>query len=339
MTPGFAVPAIDRSFREDSQLLVRLYFEWFCQRAMVELHRSAVPGNPAIEVITLASTSIQAQWSVVDLLSNLFQTKAEKKLLAHFTDKRELVEDVHRAIWPGQDLPDLLVSKHEADSGESLADQSFFLKRKTVPTSLAFSWILWAVSHGKRLSSDKKLAIKFFHEFFTHAVGVGASLNFQICQVGTRELLTLEVTSQNSMLDSRYLWNRVIYARIVDEWNICRLNPESPITSYIGRPSFADLICFAFGAAAGAGRILQPLVLSMLAQFAKWVDENVRKLSVQAAGYIQKIEKNRMRHMTALTHSIAEAAQFYLNENEFCPRYPNSCVEQVRLPPLSSQPV
>ena len=283
--------------------------------------KCVLPGNPSPEVVVLPGK--QAQWSLNDLLGNLFETTCKESLHENYCKRKAVVEDIHRSLWPGQPLPDLVPSKHQELNrrpGDPQDSDNVYLKNKCLPTSLAFSWIVWAFSHSKRMASSRAKSWKFFHDLFHHCLEVAGSLEFEVSLLGQRNASgqTVEITSHNDTVDARLLWTRILHNRISVEWNSCRVQDSNLISSNLQRPRLLDIIFFALDYKNKTGYLLRPAAFSLLAQFAYWVDGNIRQISLKAAGYKDSLDKNRIDKAVALHHAIWTAIDYAFYENDAC---------------------
>ena len=291
--------------------------------SVVRVTKHILPGNPSVEVSQIHGIDdLQCQWSLRELLGNLFTTIDEGALQEHFKGKSQQVNDMHFALWPGYGVPEVLHSKHV--HAQKLQDhhQAVFLKKKTMSTSLAISWISWAFSDRKRMPAQRDKSWACFANMFTHCLESAGRLSFQVKCIGEPGAPERGVTinSQNSTFDSRALWKPSVRHYIEMEWNRMRLElGNQMMTSNLERPSFLDLVFFGLHPKNNCKvNFVKPLALSLLAQFAFWLDANIEKASLEVQKYETSRQKNRVSKNDALNHSIGAALQFYLHENDFC---------------------
>ena len=286
---------------------------------VVQLTKCLLPGNPAIEVTEFCQQDdVQGQWNMQELLKNLFATQAPESIAAPWESKKEVVKEFHRFLWPGFPVPALMKTKHE-QKVESDAAQICYLKKKTVPTSVAFAWVLWGISHPRRDLALRIKSWKFFVQLFEHALAEAGRLTFRVKCVGQRGALDkmVAVNIHNPTVFGRIVWTVSVGRQISYQWNVCRLDENNPISSTLERPKLADIICFGLNSANGmAGRLVRPLAHTLMAQFAAWVDEHLAVIALEVQGFHEAKQKNRTAQLDALTHALWRAIDWYLHENE-----------------------
>ena len=132
------------------------------------------------------------------------------------------VEEFHSRLFPGQQVPQGILSRHTRDvddHDETQGDQPFFLRKGCVPTTLAVSWIGWAISHGKRSEGARARARLFLRGIVDHVLEQVGELRFTVARVGANDAATTAtVFNHNPTLDGRLLWTRSILNRFALEW-------------------------------------------------------------------------------------------------------------------------
>ena len=209
---------------------------------------------------------------------NLFSTQDEESIRSHFNSKMSEIEDIHRNIWPDCEVPSLLRSKHGAQPQQG----GLYLKKLAMPTSFAFCWLVWAISKNKRMRPERDKSKKFARRLLKHVLAVAGTLHFQIKPVGRNSQATaVQVSDRNSCVDSRCFWNAVLKGRIVPFWEAKRNDvADDDVTSTWDRPDWIDYILFSLDPKKGACTLLQPVIWTILAQTALWVDNNVSRLAL-----------------------------------------------------------
>ena len=292
--------------------------------AQIQLSRIVLPGDPAVPV-TVADDfpELQGQWSVSDFLMNLFQTQAADKAMERFRDaeRTSQVHEAHRTLFPGKPIPNLLTAKHEKQASRQ---QPFFLKEKTVPTSIAFAWILWAVTgsgvtgNRSRTVAQRQPGYGFLRGLISHSVERFGRLTLLVSRVGLARGrdTSADITHPSASLSGELVWSQAVRPRIRSAWEA--FQRAGVLRSDWQRPTVADLIIFSVTHPVAGGEsasLARPLGLSLLRQFATWLNDNLSLLSVDALGYRAGMEKNRARQQLALTEATTAAAMFYLFEN------------------------
>ena len=279
--------------------------------------KCSLPGDPAVEVVAIPN--LQCQWVVTDLLGNLFETNCKETLRRDlFLKRKDVVETVHEQIYPGESIPDLVPSKHEKERSEQDYPPQIYLKNKSVPTSLAFSWMVWAFSTPKRSSMSREKAWSFFKKLFQHCLEKAGTLKFRANCLGQPNApsVEFEITSFNASVDPKQLWTRSVHNRFALEWNTRRLEETNHIQSNLTRPLFLDIVYFALSHNNKNGYLLKPMVFDWIAQFSCWVDENVTTLSMETTGFQDSLMKNKVGKNVALHESLWKGIDFALYENE-----------------------
>ena len=193
---------------------------------MTAISRTVLPGEPAVLVYTFGDCpEVQAQWQASDLLLNLFITENAEKVMAKFrqADRAAQVHDFHRMIFPGRPIPALLKGKHDReDSGPS--NQTFYLKDRTVPTTLAISWMTWGFSHNKRQAAERQVSREFAQTLLSHVLSSAGSVQFEVHMVGSRRgpVLANVKHPAGTVLGSN-VWGASVRSRIRPQWNVLQL--------------------------------------------------------------------------------------------------------------------
>lgn len=270
---------------------------------------------PSELLVTIVDDGVsgQCQWAVLPLMRQLFSTKREMKLRDNFRDKESEVKDIHLLLWPGVIVPEPAISKHEKEFEEG---QSVFLKQKAMATSLAISWMTWAVSKAKRMPPDRAKSQVFLRSLLNHVLEVAGTLSLRVVRAGDGQEISMRVSTRNPFFQSGNLWTRAIRGSIVHRWESRRVDAnEEQVTSSHDRPHWIDFILFACHPQAGCSHLLMPLALQMLAQIAFWMDENMSRLALDVQVLQKNRQKNEFQSKFVLRQELTEAAEFMLREN------------------------
>ena len=247
-----------------------------------------------------------------------FSTQDEDRLREHFANKTGEIEDIHRKLWPGFEIPDNLVSKHGTEKHEA----SVYLKKKTMPTSICFCWLAWALEKERRMPAERTKTKAFARRFLKHVLQVAGSLQFNITTVGARGFQAalgsvVQVSETNSCVDSKLLWNMNLKGRIAPTWEARRNDLSEDLSSVWNRPDWIDFIIFALDPRnKSVHTLLASVAWEFLAQTASWVDNNVSRLAVLTGDLLRERQKNRSENLAVKTAVAIEAAEFWLHRND-----------------------
>ena len=287
------------------------------------ISRVVLPG-PATAIAVYSAEDypeFQRQWVVSELLGNLFETESSEKIMEHARspEKWSQVQEMHCKIFPGMPFPKLLRGKHDAVPADEVNQQPFFLKERTFPSSVAISWIAWALGWPRRRAEHRKLAADFLRELLCHALDRAGSLSFDVEAVGAprhRGATSVSVQHPAGTFAADHIWGRSIRARMQPSWR--ELSEAGLLSSDFQRPSLADLIIFALqptAASTDASSLARPLAFSLLSQLWHWLERNMSSLSLQQLDMRMGMQKNRARRNLAMLEATTDAAMFYFREN------------------------
>ena len=270
------------------------------------------------------SKDVQAQWWVVPLMGQIFTTKNEDSLRDKMSEKFEEFVGIHSEVWPGYTIPPLLKSKFESENhkrkyGTDESKQPVYLRQKTVPTSIAIASLIWALSKPKRMHREREKGQQFMRGLLGHVLAVAGTLKFDIAPVGTKNarVKRVEISTRNEFFDSSDLWDGRLKGRIWPTWELQRLGKDPMISSNWDRPQWIDLILFCLDPSNNVP-ILKPVVFTILAQLAAWIDDNLSRLAVGADTLDQQRQKTRGGNAAITKDVLVKAATFLLFENEPC---------------------
>ena len=291
--------------------------------SLVPLLNCTLPNGLFVTIID-EGQELQSQWWLVPLMSQIFSTKDSESLRDHFTSKFPQFRKIHEEMWPGFELPPILLSKFESESSEgdkSVAGphQPVFLRQKTVPTSVAMAMLGWAVSKGKRMPKERLKSQDFMRQLLNHVLAVAGTLSFDVVPVGKGlPGRTIRVSTLNDCLDFQDLWIVTLKGRIAPRWNFRKLAADDEqVTSNWDRPQWIDFILFSLDPTnTSAVDILRRPALNILAQVASWMDGNMSKLAVTAESIGQIRQKTRRETMVLTNQVMRDAAMFLLHDND-----------------------
>lgn len=291
--------------------------------SLVPLLNCTLPNGLFVTIID-EGQELQSQWWLVPLMSQIFSTKDSESLRDHFTSKFPQFRKIHEEMWPGFELPPILLSKFESESSEgdkSVAGphQPVFLRQKTVPTSVAMAMLGWAVSKGKCMPKERLKSQDFMRQLLNHVLAVAGTLSFDVVPVGKGlPGRTIRVSTLNDCLDFQDLWIVTLKGRIAPRWNFRKLAADDEqVTSNWDRPQWIDFILFSLDPTnTSAVDILRRPALNILAQVASWMDGNMSKLAVTAESIGQIRQKTRRETMVLTNQVMRDAAMFLLHDND-----------------------
>ena len=289
--------------------------------SLVPLLVCTLPDGLFITIID-EGKELQSQWWLVPLMSQIFSTKDSDALRDHFGSKFPQFRKIHEEMWPGFELPPILLSKFESESSEGNVagpHQPVFLRQKTVPTSVAMAMLGWAVSMGKRMPKERLKSQNFMRHLLTHVLTVAGTLSFDVVPVGKGLAgRTIQISTLNDCLQFQDLWTTTFKGRIAPRWNFRKLAADDDqVTSNWDRPQWIDFILFSLDPTnTSAVDILKPLAFNILAQVASWMDGNMSKLAVTAESIDQIRQKTRRETMVLTNQVMRDAAMFLLHDND-----------------------
>ena len=278
-----------------------------------------LPGNPAVQVKRVDMPDIQCQWEADTLMPNFYVQSNWKKMKDRIRENWPAAEKFHKLLWPDGEVPSNdVVSKHvKLEDGD--ASKKVFLKKITMPTSVAFAWMAFAICHPKRTSESRERAWNFLAVLLEHCIDSAGRMEFYVQKAGDihRSTTKIVLTYYQKEMDCKQLWTRTIFSRIVAKWRTCCEDDHCPISSDIENPTLVDFLHFAMSPATErhGGSLLRPAAFSILAQFAHWLDTNMEKVALHTSDFHYNLDKNRMKKSAALDHSLWAAIDFMLHEN------------------------
>eukprot|EP00439_Symbiodinium_sp_Y106_P021666 s155_g2.t1 len=302
---------------------------------MVRISSVQLPANPGVVVFSITGADVEPQWTVKEVLQNICRTKSDDKLRVFYQTYKEAAEDYHFRLFPGQPLPGILLSKHEAT--KQGIKQPVFLKPKTVPTTMVFAWMTWAFSNGNRSAEDRAKAFGLLSSLWNHSLKQAGSIELDVANVVTGVRTPHKFGPLRPWVPGTHVWTRILAGRLRPKWDRLRLS-GTYITSDFQRPSFLDLVFFGMDPLAGhEGSLVRPVAMLLLASFATWLNdpENLVPLSIEDVSFQDAKAKTRLVEKQARLVMLMQAAFFYINENatwmQFaqCERMP--CVATVVL--------
>ena len=287
------------------------------------ISRVVLPGSATAVAVYSAEDfpQFQRQWVASELLQNCFASANPDKIMEHARSSEKLsqVQEMHLRIFPGMPYPKLLRGKHDAVPADELEQQLFFLKEKTFPSSVAISWLVWAIGWPRRRAEHRQLAVDFLRELLCHVLERAGTLSFDVEAVGAahhRGATSVSVQHPAGTFAADEVWGRSLRARILPKWR--EFFRAGLLSSDFQRPSLADLIIFACQPivdASDANNLVRPLAFGLLSQLWEWLERNMSSLSLQQPDMRTGMLKNRARRQLAMVEATTDAAMFYFREN------------------------
>lgn len=194
---------------------------------------------------------------------------------------RPSVEETHRRLWPGWDVPPFAISKStvlKRREQQQEQQQAWWLPVAAMPTSIFISFLVWGMSHWKRAIKDRMpVARRFKQVIQVLACGVH-KLTLMIHALGNTDWEEVELDS-TLLLEGSDLWpqNPFHHRMLRSAWDQYFHQDESPISSSFERPHLADFLIFALEPTNGIQRQcldLAPTALCIITQLAGLLDEN-----------------------------------------------------------------
>ena len=144
---------------------------------------------------------------------------------------------------------------------------------------------------------------EFLSQLIQHATTRAGTLSFQVKRVGSRVPSTATLEAHAQSLAGVEIWSQTVSSRLKPVWAMERL--QGLVNSDFNRPTMADVICFALDLKGTiVSKLVRPLAMTLLAQLAIWVDENIQLLSLAAVAFHTAVEKNRVTATRARAQAL-----------------------------------
>ncbi len=252
--------------------------------------------------------------TIVEALFPFFRTANEAKMMHTVNQNMGKMMDVHRLIWPGEEVH---LRKHKFAKGEGGRHQDYWFRESTMPTSLFIAFMVFALHNKHRAKLDRACAARAFTQtcISTCAAWQGMSLNHIQFGSDHRNVLTI---GMNGVIDSALLvWTEPFYVRFVRKHWESDFGDKTKtwITSPSGltNVTFAELVLFCLDPQHPnqLRNLLMECACSLMSQFALLLDEQVGSLQrevedINAVGHAGV--KNRTRHATVIKTVWVELA-------------------------------
>ena len=299
------------------------------KRIVYIISLSRIPVMPLLSQYTLPRTAdssislvksdsdLCAYWEASGVGAIIFASAHVDKLMKRLTDEKKVqqMSHWHNALWPGMEVPDAVEARHKRDVHGS---QELWWKKKLLPTSVVFAWLVWGLSNVKRMPADRQRVREFFSRLVEHILTVHGKLDLLVSQIGGPATeVPMQLTLANGRLDGRLLWTKALKNRIREKWNIKKLLPSHYLSSDIDRPTLTDLIFFSFdNSCQPEAQLLVPLALSCVKQLAAVIEQNLPSLTLDDPTSSESRKKNRALDSSALMVKVTNAGHYLLHENE-----------------------
>eukprot|EP00435_Cladocopium_sp_Y103_P028393 s212_g7.t1 len=181
-------------------------------------------------------------WVLQHVCGHFFCSNSDEKLRFRFQDTLDSVKEIHKAVWPDNDVPEIRVSKRS----EEAQDESIFVEN-TIPTSVVVCACIKNVLAHKRQLKLRQSAYMLLRSLVT---GVFQSLGDEdrkrkLVRTTTQGRFPIQVSIDNRGRLETPLWSKALGKQLEKFWNEELINASVPwISSVFEKPHIADLICF-----------------------------------------------------------------------------------------------
>ena len=279
---------------------------------------------------------VQVQWSETDILALLSrsQRKNNKKLHDKLVDVRAKAPEAHKLLWPTECFPSSFFKQKNAltvlkpsdseDADDENPEELAYIAKSAVPTSVAISYLLWAIDNPKRQAQDRALAVQLLGQLLDSLLASAAVDDFElwIPLTGSREeSVRRAVVQPDGRLLGGDVWTRVAYDACEQEWLGRQRLPASKlgVKSNPAHPLLLDLISFGLNPETSerCRAFVRPLALSILAQLAARLDLCAPGISEEDMSASRPDFKNKRKEKLAVLQRSCKAAMFILHKNVF----------------------
>ena len=204
--------------------------------------RKFVPeeGEP---ITVYISAEDQCQWVLQNVWSHFFSSNSPEKVRARFEETLDSVRNIHKRIWPENEIPEVRVSKRS-----EVATETALFVENTVATSVVIAACIRNVLAHKRPLQLRQSAYLLLRELVTRV--------FQSLGDDARQRRLLKTTAQGifqivASIDNKGrletpLWSTHLGRQLEKFWNVNLVDASVPwVSSVFETPHIADLICFA----------------------------------------------------------------------------------------------
>ena len=245
-------------------------------------------------LITVYNSVIrECEWAAKDIVLVFKRSNSTDKAKKTLADAAERIQDVYKAMWPGEEL-NLKLSKHDPDAPPHLQDIWFV--QKTIPTSAVFAVMVYFMTYKYFTDADRSAACHGFSDLLRSLLQTTGELEVEhvLCgQGGEAQSMTVDTAGRVMISD---FFTRVGWDFAKELWIRDRKNDKKEwVTAGLSysdrsRVLLSEVVTFVLDPHnAGAFRELAvPCVLGLLTEIACLVDENVLGMSSQILGINRK---------------------------------------------------
>lgn len=246
------------------------------------------------------SSDGQCEWPTQACMGLVMETKVPRKRSEGFFANKAQAAEVHRLIWPGVAVPNLLSSKHARSTACIPAERLFWAKEATMPTSIFMSFLAWGMWSSRRQLPSRTAATMGFSQVCKK---LWASI--PVCILKHRRLgdgvwVELEVDS-TMLVPSSSLWTPDVYTSdLGDLWD-GDFTSKPWITTSGQQISLADFVCFALDPKhRGVMRNeLQSCAFCLMSQIAALLDTSAQQMASTTAVIGSTLKSNRRKTIPA----------------------------------------
>ena len=198
---------------------------------------------------------------------------------------RGTVEEMHRRLWPGWEVPTFAVSKSTpfARRADRQAEQKWWLPQTALPTSLVVAYLTWGMSHWKRASQDRMVCARNVQKLLSVLACSLSTFDLRLYQLGSSPRRWRTVTVDSTLVLPPVMWpdggNQTVLAA---SWWVCFNREDHNIQSSFDRPFLADFLLFCLEPTNASQEQVPDqvsLALCILTQIAQLLDEHAAQLS------------------------------------------------------------
>ena len=278
------------------------------------------------QLLVYHSSSRQCEWNIQGISNFFFRTADKKKATDLFRERKEIIMNDHRELWPGINWTRMIPRTSRRYMAGNIRQKQWF-KEGTVSTSMTIAFALFCISHGRRQKPDRKHSCKWFARFLQKLFSTLGETDFQFCAIVTdddeddadQEWLTLTV-DYDMRLYTRNLFSEKAFLLISEEWNKdLDKRDVTWITSRFTNPTIAEFLMFSFDPnhPKDVSRLLRGNALCLLTQIASLLDDRVQEMGAQledfeVSSYKQKPSAILMEQKRSVAERLWQSKETFL---------------------------
>ena len=194
------------------------------------------------------------------------------------------MEDTHRRLWPGWEVPTFSVSKSTpVGKRPGQTTQKWWLPQTALPTSLAVSYLTWGMSHWKRALADRMVCARHVQKLVSILACSLSTFELRLYKLGSSPRRWQSVTVDSTLVLPPFMWpNDGLQAFLEASWWVCFNREDHNIQSSFERPILSDFLLFCLGPTNSSQEQVPDqvsLALCVLTQIAQLLDEHTTQLS------------------------------------------------------------